>query len=85
MRQGRGRAASRRCSASICRCARRRSIFNVSSPARLDGCPLLIDPIGVYFRPEGRTWICGTSPASDNDPDNLPLDEVDRALFDDVI
>ncbi|GAB5094771.1 NAD(P)/FAD-dependent oxidoreductase [Caballeronia sp. HLA56] len=65
--------------------ARRRSIFNVSSPAVLEGCPLLIDPSGVYFRPEGRTFICGTSPSADNDPDDLPLDEVDHALFDDVI
>ena len=65
--------------------ARRRSIFNVSSPARLSACPLVIDPSGVYFRPEGRTYICGTSPSADNDPDDLPLDEVDHALFDDVI
>ncbi|GGD65104.1 NAD(P)/FAD-dependent oxidoreductase [Caballeronia grimmiae] len=65
--------------------ARRRSIFNVSSPAKLEGSPLLIDPTGVYFRPEGRTYICGASPAADNDPDDLPLDEVDHALFDDVI
>lgn len=65
--------------------ARRRSIFNVSSPARLMPCPLLIDPTGVYFRPEGRTYICGTSPSPDRDPDDLPLDEVDHALFDDVI
>jgi glycine/D-amino acid oxidase-like deaminating enzyme len=65
--------------------ARRRSIFNVSSPAKLDRAPLLIDPTGVYFRPEGRTYICGTSPSADNDPDDLPLDEVDHALFDDVI
>jgi len=65
--------------------ARRRSIFNVSSPARLEACPLLIDPTGVYFRPEGKTYICGTSPGADNDPDDLPLDEVDHALFDDVI
>jgi len=65
--------------------ARRRSIFNVSSPARLEACPLLIDPSGVYFRPEGKTYICGTSPHADNDPDDLPLDEVDHALFDDVI
>ncbi|SAK89108.1 NAD(P)/FAD-dependent oxidoreductase [Caballeronia ptereochthonis] len=65
--------------------ARRRSIFNVSSPAKLERCPLLIDPSGVYFRPEGRTYICGTSPAADDDPDDLPLDEVDHALFDDVI
>lgn len=65
--------------------ARRRSIFNVSSPGQLEHCPLLIDPTGVYFRPEGKTFICGTSPAADNDPDDLPLDEVDHALFDDVI
>jgi glycine/D-amino acid oxidase-like deaminating enzyme len=65
--------------------ARRRSIFNVSSPARLERCPLLIDPSGVYFRPEGQTYICGTSPDADNDPDDLPLDQVDHALFDDLI
>lgn len=65
--------------------ARRRSIFNVRSPARLDHCPLLIDPSGVYFRPEGTSSICGTSPSADNDPDDLPLHEVDQALFDDVI
>jgi glycine/D-amino acid oxidase-like deaminating enzyme len=65
--------------------ARRRSIFNVSSPAKLTKCPLLIDPAGVYFRPEGRTYICGTSPSADNDPDDLPLDQVDHALFDEVI
>ncbi|MGV7244003.1 NAD(P)/FAD-dependent oxidoreductase [Caballeronia sp. M23-90] len=65
--------------------ARRRSIFNVSSPARLSACPLLIDPTGVYFRPEGKTYICGTSPDANNDPDDLPLDQVDHAIFDDVI
>jgi glycine/D-amino acid oxidase-like deaminating enzyme len=65
--------------------ARRRSIFNVSSPARLERAPLLIDPGGVYFRPEGNTYLCGTSPSAENDPDDLPLDEVDHALFDDVI
>ncbi|NKJ45804.1 FAD-dependent oxidoreductase [Burkholderia sp. SG-MS1] len=65
--------------------ARRRSIFNVSSPARLERCPLLIDPSGVYFRAEGNGYICGTSPAANRDPDDLPLDEVDHALFDDVI
>ncbi len=65
--------------------ARQRSIFNVLSPARLDGCPLLIGPGGIYFRPEERTWICSTSLSADNDPDDLPFDEVDHALFDDVI
>jgi glycine/D-amino acid oxidase-like deaminating enzyme len=65
--------------------ARRRSVFNVSSPARLANCPLLIDPTGVYFRPEGATYIAGASPSAENDPDDLPLDEIDYAIFDDVI
>jgi glycine/D-amino acid oxidase-like deaminating enzyme len=65
--------------------ARRRSIFNVSSPARLTNAPLLIDPTGVYFRPEGKTYITGTSPSADNDPDDLSLDEVDHNIFDEVI
>ncbi|AFT90213.1 NAD(P)/FAD-dependent oxidoreductase [Paraburkholderia phenoliruptrix] len=65
--------------------ARRRSIFNVSSPARLANAPLLIDPTGVYFRPEGKTYITGTSPGVDNDPDDLPLDEVDHSIFDEII
>lgn len=65
--------------------ARRRSIFNVSSPARLTNSPLLIDPTGVYFRPEGKTYITGTSPSPENDPDDLPLDQVDHDLFDEVI
>ncbi len=65
--------------------ARRRSIFNVSSPARLPACPLLVDTTGVYVRPEGNTFTCGTSPAKDNDPDDLPMHEVDHALFEEVI
>jgi glycine/D-amino acid oxidase-like deaminating enzyme len=65
--------------------ARRRSIFNFRSPARLERCPLVIDPTGVYWRPEGDTYICGVSPDPANDADDLPLSEVDHALFDDVI
>jgi glycine/D-amino acid oxidase-like deaminating enzyme len=65
--------------------ARRRSIFNFKSPARLARCPLVIDPNGVYFRPEGETFICGVSPAAEHDADDLPLSEVDHALFDDII
>jgi glycine/D-amino acid oxidase-like deaminating enzyme len=65
--------------------ARRRSIFNFKSPARLARCPLVIDPSGVYWRPEGETYICGVSPDASRDFDDLPLSEVDHALFDDVI
>ena len=64
--------------------ARRRSIFNVSSPAKLTDCPLLIDPTGVF--PAGRAHVYLRDVAGpDRDPDDLPLDEVDHDLFDEVI
>lgn len=65
--------------------ARRRSVFNFSSNAQLNSCPLLVDPSGVYFRSEGNHFICGASPRPENDLDDLPLDQVDHALFDEVI
>ncbi|MBS0335591.1 MAG: FAD-binding oxidoreductase [Proteobacteria bacterium] len=65
--------------------ARRRSVFVFTCPTPVEGAPLLIDPSGVYFRPEGRgQFICGTSPAPDDDPDDLPL-EPDHALFEEEI
>ncbi|MGL4574596.1 MAG: NAD(P)/FAD-dependent oxidoreductase [Burkholderiaceae bacterium] len=61
--------------------ARRRTVFAVSSPAQLPGCPMVIDPSGLWFRPEGAHFICGISPAEDEaDPDDLPL-EPDLRLF----
>ncbi|MGF6244754.1 MULTISPECIES: NAD(P)/FAD-dependent oxidoreductase [Paraburkholderia] len=65
--------------------ARRRSIFNVSSPAVLERAPLLIDPTGVWFRPEGNGYLCGIAPKPENDHDDLPLHEVDHALFDEIV
>lgn len=65
--------------------ARRRSVFVVTCPTRIAGAPLVIDPTGVYFRPEGEgRFICGTSPDAAHDPDDLPL-VVDHALFDAVV
>ena len=65
--------------------ARRRCVFVVSCPTRIADAPLVIDPSGVYFRPEGSSrFICGTSPDAGNDPDDAPL-EVDQALFDEVV
>lgn len=67
--------------------ARRRCVFHFHSPAQAPGCGLVIDPSGVYFRPEGPGWICGVAPAPEHDPDLHDLDdfEVDHALFDDLI
>lgn len=62
--------------------ARKRDVFVFASPAQLDGCPLIIDPAGFWFRPEGRFFLCGAPPRGD-DADDVPLEQVDHALFDD--
>lgn len=61
--------------------ARRRCVFVVSSPAETPDCPLVIDPSGIWFRPEGRYWLCGMVP--EQDLDDLPL-EVDYSQFEPV-
>ena len=64
--------------------ARKRCVFHVRSPARTPGCPLVIDPSGVYFRPEGEGWLCGVAPPEDQDPACEDF-EVTHRLFDDVV
>ncbi len=66
--------------------ARKRCIFTFASRDRVDNCPLLIDPTGVYVRPEGEGFICGVSPDEDADPDVDADDfEVDWSLFETII
>ncbi|MCX8114395.1 MAG: FAD-binding oxidoreductase [Burkholderiaceae bacterium] len=64
--------------------ARKRDVFVFHSPARLPGCPLVIDPSGLWFRPEGQGFICGAPPRGD-DRDDAPLDAIDHGLFDEWI
>ena len=64
--------------------ARKRCVFQVVSPARTPGCPLLIEPGGVYLRPEGNGWLCGVAPPEHADPDSEDF-EVQHALFDELI
>ncbi len=52
--------------------ARKREVFRFSSPAPLPGCPLVIDPSGLYFRPEGEGYIAGIAPPDHDDPDQDP-------------
>ncbi len=54
--------------------ARRRTVFSFRCAERLPGCPLVIDPSGLWFRPEGQQFICGDAPPAESDPDDLPLD-----------
>lgn len=48
---------------------RKRFVFLFKCLTQLSNCPLVVDPSGAYFRPEGQHYICGKSPAGDNDPD----------------
>jgi FAD-dependent oxidoreductase domain-containing protein 1 len=63
---------------------RRRSVFvfDVRQPPGLT--PLTIDPSGVWFRPEGRFYIGGTTPAEGNDPAGAPL-EVQHQEWDEIV
>lgn len=47
--------------------------------------PLTVDPSGVWFRPEGRTFICGTSPDEAAEPAVGDLSDVDYAFFEEAI
>ncbi len=58
-------------------------VFDCREPG-LSGAPLTIDPTGVYFRPEGQSFIGGVSPPEDRDPDCLDL-EVEYDLFEEVV
>lgn len=62
--------------------ARRRTVFVLSCPEELPDCPLIIDPSGFWFRPEGRFFIAGTTPSPDRD--DLPL-EPNHAEFDEAL
>jgi len=68
--------------------ARRRTVYVVSCPESLPDVPLVIDPSGLWFRPEGASvgnqFIAGDAPAAGEDHDDLPLDP-DLAGFEDRI
>jgi sarcosine oxidase len=48
----------------------------------LHWAPLTVDPSGVWFRPEGRLFICGKSPEEGAEPPAVDLDSIDHAFFD---
>ena len=64
---------------------RKRLVYHFDCRALQGPAPLTINPDGVYFRPEGPSWIAGFSPRDGEvDPDTLDL-EVDRAAFEDRV
>lgn len=63
---------------------RKRCVFVFNSRAPLADAPLLIDPSGVYVRPEGRSFLAGVAPPPERDTAD-PDFAVDDALFDEII
>ena len=64
--------------------ARKRSIFYFTSSARLPICPMVIDPTGAYFRPEGEGYLCGIAPSPEQDTECHDF-EVQHSLFEEVL
>lgn len=63
--------------------ARARTVFVLSCPEPLPGCPVVIDTSGAWFRHEGDRFVAGAPPTGE-DPDDAPL-EPDHALFDELV
>ncbi|MBV0891770.1 FAD-binding oxidoreductase [Paracoccus sp. Z118] len=64
---------------------RKRTVFVVDAPlARHPDAPLVIDPLGIWFRPEHGQWLAATVPATDGPcaPDDF---EPDLDLFESEI
>ncbi|HYB10058.1 MAG TPA: FAD-binding oxidoreductase [Alphaproteobacteria bacterium] len=63
---------------------RKRFVYVIDCRTSIERCPLLIDPTGVWVRPEGPQFICGVSPEESDDPDCDDL-ELDYRLWDEVV
>lgn len=62
---------------------RKRCVFYFHCATPVAGSPLVIDPSGAYFRPEGQGFIAGIIPP-DADPENQDF-EVDYSLFEELL
>ncbi len=64
--------------------SRKRCVFVFEAKERFADMPLVIDTTGVYFRPEGRTYVAGISPPEADDPDTDDF-EVIWPQFDEIL
>lgn len=80
-----GRAIAASAGVDIPVSVKKRMIFTFRCADEVTGCPLLIDPTGVYVRPEGEGFLCGTSPPEDRDPDFDGDYSVEWDLFEETI
>ena len=71
---------------------RKRDVFVFDAAPALAGGPLVIDPSGLWFRPEGspsadgrsQRYLCGGPPRGE-DLDEPPLEAIDHGLFEEVL
>jgi glycine/D-amino acid oxidase-like deaminating enzyme len=65
---------------------RKRSVFVFEARERFQDMPLLVDPSGIYVRPEGSVYIAGGAEPLDSDTAADPADfEPDWPLFEETI
>jgi len=65
---------------------RKRSVFVFEARDRFEDMPLLVDPSGVYVRPEGSVYIAGGAEPEDTDATAVAGDfEPDWPLFEETI
>ena len=63
---------------------RKRLVFTFACRQQISDCPLVVDPDGLYFRPEGDKFICGMSPPEVDDPECLDF-RIEPHFFEDVL
>ena len=66
---------------------RKRYVYLLDCPQAseaLHAAPLTVEPMGVYFRPEGRNFLTGLSPEEHEEPSEMNW-EVDYGFFDERI
>jgi len=65
---------------------RKRSVFVFEARERFDDMPLLVDPSGIYVRPEGSVYLTGGAEHEEGDGPADPADfDPDWPLFEEVI
>ena len=64
----------------------KRTVFVFEARDRFDDMPLLVDPTGIYVRPEGSVYITGGAEPHEDDAPSDPGDfEPDWSLWEDTI
>ena len=63
---------------------RKRFVFSFACRTPMPGFPMLIDPSGLYVRPEGNIYISGSAPPPDKEPPATDF-EVDHGFFEETM